>query len=194
MAEKAEKAQPPANPGNAKYLSNRVVQEYLTSNFGENAVKVIKAASGEITDDALAEKCKLKVSEIRRVLNKLHNTRLAAYTRSKDKDTGWYSYLWKVDLSSVYQVLDKTMQTEIDSLNQKFEESTTVFSYYCPKCSKNNVIEFESASNLAFKCPNCKKNLRANKSDHDCIVEQLKELRKRQSALKEMVEKEQLKQ
>ncbi len=166
----AEKAQGSVN---TKIVSNRFVQEYLTLNFGEEAVRIIKAANEEMTDDALAEKCKLKVSEIRTVLNKLHNLRLAEYTRTKDKDTGWYSYIWKVNMSNIYQILDRTMQDEINKLNKQYDESTTVFSYYCPKCSKDNIIGFESASNLAFKCPNCRKSLKATKSGQESISEQL---------------------
>jgi transcription initiation factor TFIIE subunit alpha len=183
----AEKAQDSVN---ARIVSNRFVQEYLTTNFGEESVRVIKAVNEEMTDDALAEKCKLKVSEIRKILNKLHNLRLAEYTRIKDKDTGWYSYIWKVNLSSIYQILGKSMQTEMDRLTQQFEECTTVFSYYCPKCSKNNIIEFDSATRLAFKCPNCKKNLKATQAENETIAEQLEELKKKYATFKETLGKE----
>lgn len=169
---------------NSKVLSNKFVQEYLTTNLGENSVRIIKAANAEMTDDALAAKCKLKVSEIRAVLNKLHNLRLAGYIRTKDKDTGWYSYVWRVNLSGISEVLDHSMQNEMDVLERKLNEATTIFSFYCPKCSKENKIDFDVASRLSFHCPHCKKRLKEVKEDQQTIIEKLEELQKRYSSFK----------
>lgn len=178
-----QKAERVPNP-NSKVLANRFVQEYLTSTFGENSVRIIKAANGEMTDEALAAKCKLKVSEIRSLLNKLHNLRLADYTRIKDKDTGWYSYIWRVNLMNIYSVLEKAMRDEMAGLQARLEESTTVFSFYCPKCSKENKIDFDTATQIGFTCPNCRKRLKADKGDAQTILEQIEELRSKYADFK----------
>lgn len=171
------------NP-NSKVLANKFVQEYLTTAFGENSVRIIKAANSEMTDEALAAKCKLKVSEIRSLLNKLHNLRLAGYTRIKDKDTGWYSYIWRINLMSIYGVLDKAMQDEMMGLQARLDESTTVFSFYCPKCSKENKIDFDTATQIGFTCPNCRKRLKADKGDTQMMMEKLEELGQRYADFK----------
>jgi transcription initiation factor TFIIE subunit alpha len=176
------------NP-NVQAVSNKIVQDYLTSNFGEESVKIIRAATENMTDDALAVKCKLKVSEIRMVLNKMHSMRLAEYTRIKDKDTGWYSYIWKVNLGGIYEVLNNSMRGEINQLNNQLEENTTVLSYICSKCSKSNVIDFEIASKLAFRCPNCKRRLYEKKNSNGEIETRLGELKTKHSVLQEHIKK-----
>jgi transcription initiation factor TFIIE subunit alpha len=176
------------NP-NVQAVSNRIVQDYLISNFGEESVKIIRAATEDMTDDALAVKCKLKVSEIRMVLNKMHSMRLAEYTRIKDKDTGWYSYIWKVNLGGIYEVLNNSMQGEINQLNNQLEENTTVLSYICSKCSKSNVIDFEIASKLAFRCPNCKRRLYEKRNSNDEIFTKLGELKTKHSTLQDHIRK-----
>lgn len=176
------------NP-NVQALSNKIIQEYLTSNLGEESIKIIRAATEEMTDDALAVKCKLKVSEIRTVLNKMHSMRLAEYTRIRDKDTGWYSYIWKINLSGVYGVLDSSMKNEISQLNNRMEENTTVLSYICSKCSKSNVIDFEIASKLAFRCPNCSRKLYEKKNNNEEIATKLGELNTKYSLLQTHIKK-----
>lgn len=177
------------NP-NVQAVSNKLVQDYLISNFGEESVKIIRAATEEMTDDALAVKCKLKVSEIRALLNKMHSIRLAEYTRIKDKDTGWYSYIWRINLRGIYDVLDLSMQNEMNQLNNRLEENTTVLSYICSKCSKTNVIDFELASKLAFRCPNCKRRLYEKKNNNEESETRLRELTAKHSVLQGFIQKQ----
>jgi len=162
-----------------RILSNKYVQDYFVTNFGEDSMRIVKAANSEMTDEALSIKCKLKVSEIRSVLNKLQNIGLAAYTRSKDKDTGWYSYIWKVQLSSLSRIIERQMHDEVNSLKQQLETSTTVFSFYCPKCSKENKIDFDMATDLRFKCPSCRKQLREVKHNKQTIMEMIESIKRK---------------
>ena len=175
----------------SKILSNKYAQEYFISNFGEDSVKIIKAANSEMTDEALATKCKMKVSEIRSVLNKLHNARLATYVRSKDKDTGWYSYMWRVQLASLYSLIEKSMHSEIKNMEQHLETSTTVFSFYCPKCSKENRIDFDMATDLRFRCPSCRKQLKEVKTNRQTLMEMIHSLRRKHTEFKKSLEPKQ---
>jgi len=109
------------------------------------------------------------------------------YTRTKDKDTGWYSYVWKVNLSEIYRLLENTFEYEIKQLEGQLDESTTIFSFYCPKCSKENVIDFEMAANLGFKCPHCQRGLKAVKKDNKTIIEKLEELKRKYADFKKEI-------
>jgi len=140
-------------------LNNPLVSDYLISNFGENSIKVILAAMDETTDDAIAARCKLKVAEVRAILNKLYNYRLAEYKRIKDRDTGWFSYIWKIDVSNVLSIIQEQVVQKIEELDRKVEKINTELVYYCPKCSKTNLISFDLASELYFRCPNCENRL-----------------------------------
>ena len=167
-----------------RILANRDIQDFLVLNIGEESPRIIKAANASMTDDALAMKCKLKVSEIRSTLNKLHNFRLAEYTRIKDKTTGWFSYYWRININRLLEVLENNMKGEISSLEKRLDESTTIFSFNCPKCSKENKIDFDTAMELSFKCPQCNKALRKVKSGKKEIIGELNSIRKRYSDFK----------
>jgi hypothetical protein len=49
-----------------------------------------------MSDEELAKKIGVKTSDVRIVLNRLHTCGLFSYTRIRDKDSGWYSYIWKM--------------------------------------------------------------------------------------------------
>jgi len=51
----------------------------------------------EITDDEIANELGVKVNEVRKKLYALADQGLVSYRRSRDKDTGWYVYYWKVN-------------------------------------------------------------------------------------------------
>jgi transcription initiation factor TFIIE subunit alpha len=177
----------------SKILANKYAQEYFTLNFGEDSVKIVKAANSEMTDEALATKCKMKVSEIRSVLNKLHNARLATYVRSKDKDTGWYSYVWRVQLNGLYNTIEQSMKEEVKMLERQLETSTTVFSFYCPKCSRENKIDFDMASDLKFRCPSCRKQLKEVKANQQTLMEMIHSLRRKNSDFRKTIKEMQMK-
>ena len=50
----------------------------------------------ESTDEELARKTGVKTSDVRVVLNRLHSCGLFTYTRVRDRESGWYSYIWKM--------------------------------------------------------------------------------------------------
>jgi transcription initiation factor TFIIE subunit alpha len=164
-------------------LNNPLVSDYLISNFGENSIKIILAAMDETTDDAIAARCKLKVAEVRAILNKLYNYRLAEYKRIKDRDTGWFSYIWKIDVSNVLSIIEEQVVQKIKELDRKVEKINTELVYYCPKCSKTNLISFDLASELYFRCPNCENRL---------VEKDIKEKEELNYELTELKEKHQL--
>lgn len=165
-------------------LYNPLVADYLKSNFGNNAVKIISAAMEEMTDDAIAARCKLKVAEVRAVLNKLYNYRFAEYKRIKDRDTGWFSYLWKIDVLNVLDMIKKETSERISELEKQVEKMNTELLYYCPQCSKTNVISFDLASDLLFRCPSCEnKLLEKEYESKDKCQEELHELKSKHFSL-----------
>jgi len=167
-------------------LYNPLVTDYLKSNFGENSIKIIAAAMEEMTDDAIAARCKLKVAEVRAVLNKLYNYRMAEYKRIKDRDTGWFSYLWKIDVSNILVIIKEQTAQRISELDTNLEKISTEFVYYCPQCSKTNLINFDLAADMMFRCPNCENKLleKEGESKED-YEKELKELKSKHLSLLE---------
>ncbi|MEM3543785.1 MAG: hypothetical protein QXF07_02070 [Candidatus Micrarchaeia archaeon] len=171
-------------------LYNPLVTDYLKTNFGENSIKVISAAMEEMTDDAIAARCKLKVAEVRAILNKLYNYKMAEYKRIKDRDTGWFSYIWKIDVSNILNIIKEQTINRIEELDKTVEKMNTEFVYYCPQCSKTNLISFDLAADLMFRCPNCENKLLEKERDSkDKYEKELIELKSKHISLLEDIRK-----
>jgi transcription initiation factor TFIIE subunit alpha len=129
----------------------------LAGSFGEeDAVKVINVLKGveEITDDEIATKTGIRLNFVRKILYKLYDHSLVALRRSRDENTGWFIFHWKLQpdqlegfiLNQKKRVLEK-LQTRLDyEKNHEF--------YFCgtPKCER---VTFEEAVELVFKCSTC---------------------------------------
>ncbi|MEM4218888.1 MAG: hypothetical protein QXO35_02490 [Candidatus Micrarchaeia archaeon] len=171
-------------------LYNPLVTEYLKTNFGENSIKVISAAMEEMTDDAIAARCKLKVAEVRAILNKLYNYKMAEYKRIKDRETGWFSYIWKIDVSNILNIIKEQTINRIEELDKTVEKMNTEFVYYCPQCSKTNLISFDLAADMMFRCPNCENKLLEKERDlKDKYEKELNELKSKHISLLEDIKK-----
>ena len=77
-------------------LASAVARQQLIEMGGENTIDIIREFDRDMSDEELARKTGIKASDVRVVLNRLHNHGLFSYTRVRDKDSGWYSYIWKM--------------------------------------------------------------------------------------------------
>lgn len=140
-------------------LTSRVVREFLMEAAGERALLVVAEMTEPMSDDDLASVCKVKVSEVRSVLNKLHNYGLADYIRTRDKDSGWYSYTWYTRMDKVKEVVTSKWQAEVNMIDKRLcEESTEMFE--CKRCKKKPKMAFELASEVMFRCNACNAKLK----------------------------------
>ncbi|MCX6798579.1 MAG: hypothetical protein NTW59_00600 [Candidatus Diapherotrites archaeon] len=137
-----------------------LVQGYLTRLSGGLAVGVVKICerkTGSVTDEELAKKLKVKVTEVRTILNRLHYAGIACYKKTKNRKTGWYSYTWAIKPRRVIELLLEEQAKEIEKLEskQRFEKDYTFF--ICKdRCS---TFPFEIAAEYQFKCPACGKTM-----------------------------------
>jgi transcription initiation factor TFIIE subunit alpha len=133
-------------------LADEHVRNLLLEVAGEKALAVAEALEEPLSDEDLAGACKLKVSEVRAVLNKLHSFGLTSYERTRDKESGWYSYIWRLSLVSADKILNKKKEVpEGAGLEKSFEF------YTCSSCKKGEgvLIPFEAAFGNKFKCMEC---------------------------------------
>jgi len=77
-------------------LTSAAARQQLIEMGGENTIDVIREFDKDMSDEELAKKTGIKASDVRVVLNRLHNYGLFSYTRVRDRDSGWYSYIWKM--------------------------------------------------------------------------------------------------
>jgi transcription initiation factor TFIIE subunit alpha len=132
----------------AAVLADAAARQRLIEMGGENTIDVIREFDRDMSDDELAKKTGIKPSEVRVVLNRLHNRGVFAYTRVRDKDSGWYSYIWKLDEGRLKDVGGAVMVEETTQMAGKE-------GYRCACCSQQNVMEFSEAVDARFRCGNC---------------------------------------
>ncbi|VVB57645.1 Transcription factor E [uncultured archaeon] len=161
----AQKAKPSSNHAHghnhlwkSTLLQDADVRRWLIRSVGEHAIHVISDFNTPMSDEQIAQKSGIRASDVRVVLNKLHSYGLATYLRNRDKNSGWYSYVWKLNNEHA-QGLKERVQAE--------EEQTVVAEvpmgegehYSCQSCT-GRCFDFEQVSTLMFKCDQCGQDLR----------------------------------
>ncbi len=149
---------------------------------GEEGFKVVQnMPEGEVTDEKIAEVTGVLLNIVRRTLFILYENRLAVYRRVRDTDSGWLTYLWRLDLSSLDRQLELESKKLLKNLRAKLEfEEGKVF-YTCKK--QCNRYLFETAAELEFICPVCGGELEYQ--DNEITIKALKQ---RISRLEEMTQ------
>lgn len=135
-------------------LNDHVIKGYLINLVGEEGFKVVKnMPKGEVTDEKIAEATGVLLNIVRRTLFILYENRLAVYRRERDSDSGWLTYLWKLELGNLNSQLELEAKKLLKNLKTKLEfEEDKVF-YICEK--KDGRFLFEQAAELEFICPIC---------------------------------------
>ncbi len=139
-----------------KFIRLPLVQEFLQGTGGEAAVGVANFCEKKgkrVTDEEIAKKMKLKVTEIRTVLNRLHYRGIACYKKTKNKRNGWYNYTWEIKKQRIVELIIEEQKENITKLEakQNFEKDYSFFS-----CKNNcDIVPFEIAAEYQFKCPEC---------------------------------------
>lgn len=135
-------------------LGDAAVRQTLIEIGGENALAIVRNFYSNHSDEELAKKLKIKISDVRATLNKLHNEGLVNYMREKDSETGWYSYSWSLNQDRI----EKWADTQNNKLQSLCEDNGGEH-YFCPSCGMSTITSFESASDWEFRCERCNRLL-----------------------------------
>jgi len=115
-----------------------------------------------MSDEEIAKRCGLKVSDVRAVLNRLHEYGVTTYIRERDKDTGWFSYNWVVNVIKLYDLVEhrKASGARQDQEKLAYEKSYTFYTCSNSSCSSSGQRVPESDAILTtYSCTNCGNNL-----------------------------------
>lgn len=153
-APKLPKKEPKLSAELDAVLSNSRVRQMLVDSGGESTLDIMRAFTKELSDDDLAKKLKLKISDVRATLNRLHNLGIVQYNRYKDAETGWFSYFWSLNLEKTKSWVEEQILKEAAPGDISSSEY-----YFCPKCGTESMYEFAAASDYSFRCPLCNKAL-----------------------------------
>ncbi len=138
-------------------LSFKIAQEFLKNVGGEEAVEVVRIClekNGKCLDEDIELKMRpMKVTEIRSVLNRLHYRGIACYNKTKNKNSGWYTYTWEIKQRRIVELILEQQSEMLQKLETKarFESNHELF-----VCKKNcEETPFEIAAQYEFRCPEC---------------------------------------
>ena len=139
------------------FLVNDHIRKELINSAGENAIDILKLLKEETEDEKIAEMLKLKVSDVRSVLNKLNELGITFYNRSKNEDTGWFYYNWSIDRVKFRDWINLTIKNQ--DARVRYAHLIDDEHYYCASCGLGTYFTFDDSMNLSFKCPSCQNDL-----------------------------------
>ncbi len=152
-------------------LDNPVIRGLISNLVGEEGMDVIiKMPEGEVTDEEVTIVTEVPLNVVRRTLYILFENRLATYRRERNKDSGWLTYLWKMDLNGVNELLDNELNKLLKNLKTKLEFEDQNMFYVCVNhCGR---FTFDVVTETEYLCPNCGEDVTFE--DNDIIKHSLK--------------------
>ena len=135
--------------------------EKVAEAFGsEEAVRIIEVLKkvGETTDDQIATQTEIRLNSVRKILYKLYDHSLVALRRSRDQNTGWFIFHWRLQLDQLEGFILNQKRRVLEKLEArlKYEQNHDFYYCYTIGCKR---IPFEEAMELVFRCPTCNKPL-----------------------------------
>ena len=129
----------------------------VAESFGdEEAIQVISVlkGGGETTDDEIANKTGIRLNSVRKILYKLYDHSLVALRRSRDENTGWFIFHWKLQPDQLEGFIVNQKRRVLEKLQTRLDYEKNHDFYHCgsPKCQR---VPFEEAVESVFRCPSC---------------------------------------
>ena len=122
----------------------------------EEAIKLIEILknSGATTDDEIANKTGIRLNSVRKILYKLYDHSLVSLRRTRDPQTGWFIFHWKLQPDQLDGFILSQKRRVLEKLNIRLEYEKNHDFYYCDTLGCRR-IPFEEAVELVFRCPTC---------------------------------------
>jgi transcription initiation factor TFIIE subunit alpha len=157
-------ADPGQMPKQSHLLYETIIQDYRTiigDEFDENFVAVLEQLSTdfETTEEKIGAETNMPFKEIRKILYKLYDSRIATYRMVRDPNTGYIIFLWKLlPLKCSFATFRHKAMLAIKSLEERIEYEKNNTFYHCglKTCQR---LTFDQAMEAEFKCPTCTKPL-----------------------------------
>jgi transcription initiation factor TFIIE subunit alpha len=163
------------------FVDEKTLQRVAEAFGGEEAVQIVNVLkeTGETTDDEIATKTEIRLNTVRKILYKLYDHSLVGLRRSRDKNTGWFIFHWRLQLDQLEGFILNQKRRVLEKLEARLRYEQAHDFYYCftEGCKR---IPFEDAMELVFRCPTCSKLLMHfdNSELREILTQQVEQLRK----------------
>ncbi len=138
----------------SRILSEAYTRHIVIVAAGEHALEIVRRFTNNSSDEDISKKLKIKISDVRAALNKLHSLGIVEYSRQKNSETGWFHYFWYLNVDKMNNWVNARIEKESHANDFKEGEH-----YFCPRCGGVSIYEFASATDLGFRCPTCTTSL-----------------------------------
>jgi len=149
--------------------------------FSEDTVRVVEVLRGvhEITDNEIAGQTGVSLNVVRRALYRLYDHSLVALRQSRDEETGWFIFHWRLQPDQLEGFILNQKRRVLEKLETRLEYEKGHEFYGCqtPGCKR---FPFEEASELLFKCPVCNKPMMHLNNDRivETITRKIEQIKK----------------
>jgi transcription initiation factor TFIIE subunit alpha len=128
--------------------------------FGEDAVRVVEVLErvNEITDIQIVDQTEIRLNTVRKTLYRLYDHSLVALRQSRDKETGWFVYHWRLQPDQLGGFVFNQKRRVLEKLETRLEYEKS-HEFYCCKTPGCKRFPFEEAFELLFKCPACDRSM-----------------------------------
>ena len=163
------------------FVDDKTLQKVAEAFGGEEAVQIVNVLkqAGETTDDEIAAQTEIRLNTVRKILYKLYDHSLVGLRRSRDKNTGWFIFHWRLQLDQLAGFILNQKRRVLEKLETRLAYERTHDFYYCSTegCKR---VTFEEAMELVFRCPTCNKMLMHfdNSKLKTALMERVEALRK----------------
>ncbi|MFB0503382.1 MAG: transcription factor [Candidatus Bathyarchaeia archaeon] len=127
---------------------------------GKEAVRIVEVLCqvNETTDEEIVAKTEINLNDVRRILYRLYDHSLVGLRRTRDKETGWFIFHWRLQPDQLEGFVTSQKRKILDKLEARVEYEKSHDFYYCftQGCKQ---VPFEEAVELVFQCPVCNKPL-----------------------------------
>jgi transcription initiation factor TFIIE subunit alpha len=131
------------------------VAEALGKDEAIEIIYTLKDAD-EITDDQIASKTGIRLNSVRKILYKLYDHSLVSLRRSRDQNTGWFIFHWKLQPDQLEGFIFNQKKHVLEKLDARLRYEKNHDFYYCGTLGCRR-FPFEEAVELIFRCPTCNK-------------------------------------
>ncbi|GAH58242.1 unnamed protein product, partial [marine sediment metagenome] len=129
------------------------VAEVIGGEDAATAVMILKEL-GAATDDQIFSQMEMKLNDVRKILFKLYNHSIVQCDRSRDENTGWFIFRWRLQPDLVEGFIDNQKRRVLRTLKTRleYEENNVFYCCHTPDCLR---VTFEDALENIFRCPTC---------------------------------------
>jgi len=126
--------------------------------FGEEAVRVVEILErvDEITDIQISDQTEIRLNAVRKALYRLYDHSLVALRQSRDQETGWFVYHWRLQPDQFGGFITNRKRHILEKLEARltYEVNHEFYSCQTQGCKS---LPFGEAFEFLFRCPACNK-------------------------------------